>query len=223
MKTEPPRPANAGPPRSGRRVGRGFLLRTTHSACLRQRPVGRWIQSYGGRVAPLDLPVLIPRVKKRSSPRDPRGVVRETIPSTANKGRCRAGRVASLVFDNRLFLRVRVSKTASPRDGGDAGGLCRPKPSAAVRCQTSLPRICRARFSASGGRRPLSNEVRTTPRTANRETGASLASRGLRLMLRLFSPDGENRSPRWGRLRDTTTDDNSARGGAVGLRSASGR
>ena len=32
--------------------------------------------------------------------------------------------------------------------------------------------------------------------------------------LRLFSPDGENRSPRWGRLRDTTTDDNSARGGA---------
>ena len=39
--------------------------------------------------------------------------------------------------------------------GGDAGGLRRPKPNAAVRCQTSLPRICRARFSASGGRRPL--------------------------------------------------------------------
>ena len=34
--------------------------------------------------------------------------------------------------------------------------------------------------------------------------------------LRLFSPDGENRSPRWGRLRDTTTDDNRTRGDAVG-------
>ena len=192
MKTKPPRPANAGPPRSGRRVGRGES----------PSPVG-FSRPYSSR-------------EKRSPPRDPRGVVRETIPSTANKGRCRAGRVASLVFDNRLFLRVRVSKTASPRDGGDAGGLCRPKPSAAVRYQTSLPRICRARFSASGGRRPLSNEVRTTPRTANRETGASLASRGLRLRLRLFSPDGENRSPRWGRLRDTTTDDNGTRGGAVG-------
>ena len=33
--------------------------------------------------------------------------------------------------------------------------------------------------------------------------------------LRLFSPDGENRSPRWGRLRDTTTDDNRTRGGAA--------
>ena len=31
--------------------------------------------------------------EKRSPPRDPRGVPRETIPSTANKGRCRAGRV----------------------------------------------------------------------------------------------------------------------------------
>ena len=38
--------------------------------------------------------------------------------------------------------------------------------------------------------------------------------------LRLFSPDGENRSPRWGRLRDTTTDDNGTRGGAVGCCSA---
>ena len=47
----------------------------------------------GRGFAPLGLPVLIPRVKKRPSPRDPRGVVRETTPSNANKRRCRAGRV----------------------------------------------------------------------------------------------------------------------------------
>ena len=47
----------------------------------------------GRGFAPLALPVLIPRVKKRPSPRDPRGVVRETTPSNANKRRCRAGRV----------------------------------------------------------------------------------------------------------------------------------
>ena len=45
--------------------------------------------------------------------------------------------------------------TDSPRGRGRRGRRSRPKPSAAVRCQTSLPRICRARFSASGGRRPL--------------------------------------------------------------------
>ena len=39
----------------------------------------------------MDLPVLIPRVKKRPSPRDPRGVVRETTPSHANKRRCTPG------------------------------------------------------------------------------------------------------------------------------------
>ena len=150
--------------------------------------------------------------------------MRETIPSTANKGRCRAGRVASLVFVNRLFLRVRVSKTASPRDGGDAGGLCRPKPSAAVRCQTRLPRICRARFSASGGRRPLSFvsarkageagrklregggrfcEFGTTPRTINRPRGLRLFSRRLGLnedAARTLRAGRENRSPvHWGR------------------------
>ena len=82
--------------------------------------------------------------------------------------------------------------------GGDAGGLCRPKANAAVRCQTSLPRICRARFSASGGRRPLSFvsarkageagrepregggrfcEFGTTPRTINRPRGLRLFPR----------------------------------------------
>ena len=70
--------------------------------------------------------------------------------------------------------------TDSPRGRGRRGRRSRPKPSAAVRCQTSLPRICRARFSASGGRRPLSNERGTTPRTTNRRIGACFASRGLR-------------------------------------------
>ena len=93
MKTKPPRPANAGPSRSGRRVGRGF--------------------------APLDLPVLIPRVKKRPSPRDPRGVVRETTPSNANKRRCTP---TSVPFGS-----------PSARGYARGGCVCAPcRPSAAV-------------------------------------------------------------------------------------------
>ena len=49
--------------------------------------------------------------------------------------------------------------TDFPRGRGRRGRRSRPKPSAAVRCQTSLPRICRARFSASGGRRPLNWDI----------------------------------------------------------------
>ena len=45
----------------------------------------------------------------------------ERSPHFTNLGRWPLARVAFLVFDNRLFLRVRVSKTASSRNGGDAG------------------------------------------------------------------------------------------------------
>ena len=96
--------------------------------------------------------------------------------------------------------------TDSPRGRGRRGRRSRPKPSAAVRCQTSLPRICRARFSAlrrasppplghcpalrcEAGRKPREGggrfcEVGTTPRTTNRRTGACFASRWLRLFPR---------------------------------------
>ena len=75
--------------------------------------------------------------------------------------------------------------TDFPRGRGRRGRRSRPKPSAAARCQTSLPRICRARFPAFGGRHPHSLRG-TMPRTIYRRTGARLASRGLRLRLRLF-------------------------------------
>ena len=49
--------------------------------------------------------------------------------------------------------------TDFPRGRGRRGRRSRPKPSAAFRCQTSLPRICRARFYASDGRRPLNWDI----------------------------------------------------------------
>ena len=88
----------------------------------------------------------------------------------------------------------------TPRGRGRRGRRSRPKPSAAVRCQTSLPRICRARFSASGGRRPRSGEVWTLPRTANRETGVVCASRGLRFASAILAATGTQR----GRCGDTS-------------------
>ena len=68
-----------------------------------------------------------------------------------------------------------------------------------------------------GGRRPSPlrrGQFRAQP-TAKPAWSAPRAAYAYRL--RLFSSDGENRSPRWGRLRDTTTDDNGTRGGAVGV------
>ena len=52
--------------------------------------------------------------------------------------------------------------TDFPRGRGRRGRRSRPKPSAAIPSQTSLLRSCRARFSAFGGRRPLSIERDTT-------------------------------------------------------------
>ena len=46
--------------------------------------------------------------------------------------------------------------TDFPRGRGRRGRRSRPKPSAAFLDYASLPKNCRARFSASGGRRPLS-------------------------------------------------------------------
>ena len=95
-----------------------------------------------------------------------------------------SGRSRSEVCSSALVRASRLS-TDSQRGRGRRGRRSRPKPSAAVRCQTSLPRICRARFPAFGGRRPHSLRG-TMPRTIYRRTGARLASRGLRLRLRLF-------------------------------------
>ena len=67
----------------------------------------------------MDLPVLIPRVKKRPSPRDPRGVVRETTPSNANKRRCRAGRVRLCplpTFSGRFRCSGRVTAAKPPKE-----------------------------------------------------------------------------------------------------------
>ena len=67
----------------------------------------------------MDLPVLIPRVKKRPSPRDPRGVVRETTPSNANKCRCRAGRVRLYplpTFSGRFRCSGRVTAAKPPKE-----------------------------------------------------------------------------------------------------------
>ena len=82
-----------------------------------------WVNAFLCRVgrgfAPLDLPVLIPRVKKRPSPRDPRGVVRETTPSNANKRRCRAGRVRLRplpTFSGRFRCSGRVTAAKPPKE-----------------------------------------------------------------------------------------------------------
>ena len=80
----------------------------------------------GRGFAPLDLPVLIPRVKKRPSPRDPRGVPRETIPSTAKKGRCRAGRVRLRplpTFSGRFRYTGRVTAAMPPTKSAAVSGL----------------------------------------------------------------------------------------------------
>ena len=109
------------------------------------------------------------------------------------------------------------------RGRGRRGRRSRPKPSAAVRCQTSLPRICRARFSA---RCLAATSLRSCARPSVCATSLRIAA--LRLIygafrrasppysmrgtvprtiyrrsaagfgargLRLFSPTGENRSP----------------------------
>ena len=84
-----------------------------------------------------------------------------------------------------------------------------------------LPRV-----AVRGGRLPALAEDRFElwlgqPRARSTACPAWSAPRAAcAFRLRLFSPDGENRSPRWGRLRDTTTDDNGTRGGAVGCCSA---
>ena len=86
----------------------------------------------------MDLPVLIPRVKKRPSPRDPRGVVRETTPSNANKRRCRAGRVRLCplpTFSGRFRFRGesrRRSSTLAAAFGGALRAVHMPTKSAAL-------------------------------------------------------------------------------------------
>ena len=73
------------------RVGRGAI----------PRPVG-FARPYSSR-------------EKRSPPRDPRGVVRETTPSNANKRRCRAGRVRLChlpTFSGRFRFSGRVTAAA---------------------------------------------------------------------------------------------------------------
>ena len=113
--------------------------------------------------------------------------------------------------------------TDTPRDGGDAGGLCHPKPSAALfrlsklaeklhPCQSIASRlaiaggIC-ARFSAFGGRRPLHNERRTLCARSTGDLPRNSARAGFAYS-RAFGVTGEaatgtanagreNRSPRW--------------------------
>ena len=64
---------------------------------------------------------------------------------------------------------------------GDAGGEAAQNRARRFPDQASLPRKCRARFTALRRASPLSFEAGTVPRTANRETGVVCASRGLRL------------------------------------------
>ena len=142
--------------------------------------------------APLDLPVLIPRVKKRSSPRDPRGVMRETIPSTANKGRCRAGRVRLCplpTFSGRFRFsgRVTASCDADEKRGGFGANEFARKPDALFSPAPSVqnrPCFCfelRARADSPRfrGSLPLWGEA-----TCGRSCGARCA-------LRVAAPSGD--------------------------------
>ena len=104
----------------------------------------------GRGIAPLDLPVLIPRVKKRPSPRDPRGVVRETTPSNANKRRCTP---TSVPFGS-----------PSARGYARGGCVCAPcRPSAAVSVVRGESRR-RSRRKKSAAVSVLTSSPETLPR-----------------------------------------------------------
>ena len=98
-------------------VGQKFFLSSGWEGCppplklwrTARRPVG-FARPYSSR-------------EKRSPPRDPRGVVRETTPSNANKRRCRAGRVRLCplpTFSGRFRYsgRVTASCVADEKRGG---------------------------------------------------------------------------------------------------------
>ena len=89
--------------------------------------------------------------EKRSPPRDPRGVVRETTPSNANKRRCRAGRVRSCplpTFSGRF--RFRGEAGLPPRFGGGAGRGESKAVSLNVTWRTLQETASQSSFAASG-------------------------------------------------------------------------
>ena len=111
---------------------------------------------------------------------------------------------------------LRASNGFSANDGGDAVGEAAQNRARRFGAKRVCPESAAFGFPPLAGVAPdpmRRGQFRAQP-TACPAWSAPRAAYAYRL--RLFSPDGENRSPRWGRLRDTTTDDNGTRGGAVG-------
>ena len=124
--------------------------------------------------------------------------------------RLSSARVAFCGGCSSALLGLRAPLRTFREDGGDAGGLRRPKASAALFGQASLLKAAALAFPPPAGVASYSMRG-TLPRTIYRRTAAECGLRGLRL----FSPDGENRSPRGGRNRDTTPHDDRTRGTPV--------
>ena len=139
---------------------------------LREAPFGRASLACARRI---DLVVRRPFALLGLFPLRSNRLVPQKLPLLAPSGAVRGLRW--------LLVRVPLLRTICGRSArrGRRGRLASPKPSAATPSQTSLLRDCRARFSASGGRRPRSNEVGTTSRTTNRPRGLRLFSRRLGL------------------------------------------
>ena len=135
----------------------------------------------------------------------------ERNPHLAQLGRWPLARVAFCGGCSSALLGLRAPLRPFRETGATRAAYAVQKRARHFRRKQVRPKSAALAFPPLAGVAPYSKRG-TMPRTIYRRTGWWLASRGLRL----FSPDGENRSPRGGGNRDTAPHDDRTRGGAAG-------